>query len=135
MPVLVVVVDARDVGPDPGHDGCARGVARGSRAVCVREQDAAGRQPVEVGCVDRAPVTAQAVCPVVQVVDGDKENVRSGSLRLLGPEQAGCRRGQRPRSSHSQEVAAGTHVTSGTQREPHLIIVLSGVLEGSEATR
>ncbi len=60
---------------DSRHDRRPRRVASRRRAMCVREQHAAGRQPIDV----RRPclrMPAQATDPVIEIVDRDEQHVR-----------------------------------------------------------
>ena len=65
---------SRDLRHSAAEHGRARGIAGRCGTVCVREQDSAGRQPVNVRC-EGLRVAAKTAHPVVQVIDCDKEDV------------------------------------------------------------
>ena len=67
-----------------GHHAGPGWVANRGLAMPVGKQGAHLGQAVDVGCLGLR-VTAEATDPVVQVVDGDKEDVRL----FLGPEGQG----------------------------------------------
>ena len=75
-PVLVVVVHARRRRREARHHARARRIAGRRRAVGVRKQYAALRQPVDVRSDDRR-LPVHLVGAAVQVVDGDEQHIRS----------------------------------------------------------
>ena len=58
----------------PGHDCGAGGIAAGGRAVVAGEGDRLLGKAVEVGR-DGLGVSAERLDPIVEVVDGDEEDV------------------------------------------------------------
>ena len=73
-------VDAGRRRSKAGEKTCAGGVAEGRLAVCVGEEHAPIGKAVDVRRL-RLRVAAQAADPVVQVVNGDEEDVRPVGLR------------------------------------------------------
>ena len=74
-------VDARGRGPASGEKAGAGGVAEGGLAVGVGKEGAALGEPVHVRG-ERLGMPAEATDPVVQIVDGDEQDVWGGGLRL-----------------------------------------------------
>ena len=79
---LVVGVQTGAVRGTAGENGRARGVAGGSRTMGVGEEYARGGQPIEVGRASLR-MAAEATDPVVQIINGDKEDVGLGDRRSL----------------------------------------------------
>ena len=79
---LVVGVQTGAVRGTAGENGRARGVAGGGRAMGVGEEYARGGQPIEVGRASLR-MAAEATDPVVQIINGDKEDVGLGDRRSL----------------------------------------------------
>jgi hypothetical protein len=78
---LVVVVDAGLAGREAREQRCARGAAEGSGTLRVGEINPAGRQPVQIWGL-HLRMAAEISHPVIQIVDGYKEHVRSHWRRL-----------------------------------------------------
>ena len=78
FPPVLVVVDTGRGGEETAQDGGPAGTADRSRAVGIREDGAPGRETIEVGSVHPAGVTAQESDPVVEIVEGEKENIFPG---------------------------------------------------------
>ena len=81
-----VAVDAGGGGAQAGHDGRAGGVAEGGGAVGVFEQHAPAGQSINIGslCLGMPSKTTN---PVVQIVDGDEQDVRLFVLGKAGANQ------------------------------------------------
>jgi hypothetical protein len=73
-PVIAVVIDAGGRGPESGHQCGAGGIANGSGAVAACETRSASGESINIWG-DRLFVSAQVTDPVVQVVDGDEQDV------------------------------------------------------------
>ena len=74
---LLVFVEAGEVRGDPGKNGGAAGATGRSGAVGVGEEDGLGGESLEVRS-EGLRVTSEGANPVVEVIDGDEEDVERG---------------------------------------------------------
>ena len=81
---MLVFVEAGEVRGDAGKDGSAAGAAGRCGAVGVGEEDGLGGEALEVRS-EGLGVTTEGTDPVVEVIDGDEEDV--GRRRILNGEQ------------------------------------------------
>ena len=107
----LVVVAAGDAGSDSGPDGRARRVADGRAGVGVGEGHAHGRDAVEIGSegllVALGRVLVKISHPVVQVVDGDHEDVGLVGEGRCGPGKDGDEEKERCGSHNGRSVQLG----------------------------
>ena len=96
-----VAVDAGGRGMHAGHDGHAGRVAGGRGAMGVGKRDRALRETVEVGRLDSG-VAVERADVVVQIVDGDKEDIGLGGRRR-------CKRG----GAHRENGKEGQKIFHG----------------------
>ena len=81
--VVAVSIDPRGGGHEPGQQRRARRPADRPRATRIAEDHRFFRKLINVGCLAlRMP--AKSTHPVIEVVDGDKQNIR---LRGLCPQR------------------------------------------------
>jgi len=75
FPPVLIVVDAGGGGEQSAHHGGPAGTAHRSTAMGIGESGASSRQAIEIGGVHLAGVSAKKSDPVVEIVEGEEENI------------------------------------------------------------
>ena len=101
-------VDAGRGGPQPGQQAGPRWIAERRLAVGVGEESAAGGQPVHVRRLNLR-MTLEAADPVVQIVDGDHQDIGTvvGCWRGDGGEAQADQGDEEGGASHGRFVGVG----------------------------
>jgi hypothetical protein len=103
FPPLLVVIDACGGGQEAAEDGDAAGTTDRGGTVGVCERGAAGSKAIEVWGVNLAGIAAEVADPVVEIVDGEEEDVGGlGGSKV--PEARGEEQGKGQQAFHEREA-------------------------------
>lgn len=97
-------INAGGFGRDSAEEAGPRGVAHRGLAMGIGEENAAGREAINVGCLDLG-MASHAADPVVEIIDCDEEDI--GPFDGLGQECEGQEDGRSIKEVHDVEGALG----------------------------
>lgn len=107
LPPLLIVVESGGGGEEAAQDRGPAGAAYRRCTVGVGKGGAAGGESIEVGSMHLARAPAQKADPVVEIVDGEKEDVgtdRSGRKEWAGRQEEGD---EGERAGHLEAIRSG----------------------------